>query len=243
MPFVTAPPLSHAGGRARNQDFAAWTEAGGAACWVLADGLGGHASGEVASEIAVEGALAAFRPRANADAETVEACVTRAQELVRTYQGHSEDLESMRTTLVVLAADGTGTARWAHVGDSRLYVFSGGQIVARTTDHSVPQALVAAGEITPDEVRGHPDRNRLLRAVGGAEAARPTISEPYAVARGDAFLLCSDGFWELVTEDEMQDDLAAAVDPAGWVAAMERRLTERASGTHDNYSALATWAT
>lgn len=243
MRFVTAPPLSHAGGRATNQDCAGWTDEPGASCWVLADGLGGHASGEVASAAAVEGVLDAFRDTPDASPEVLERCVGRAQASVRHRQAGAPDLESMRTTLTVLIATAAGSARWAHVGDSRLYAFRDGLVAARTVDHSVPQALVAAGKITPDEVRGHPDRNRLLRALGGSDAPTPTLSEPYTVEGGDAFLLCSDGFWELVTEDEMQADLAAASGPDDWLAAMERRLTSRADGRHDNYSALATWAT
>ncbi|OZC02725.1 PP2C family protein-serine/threonine phosphatase [Rubricoccus marinus] len=242
MPFQTAPPLSHAGGRATNQDCAGWREADGATCWVLADGLGGHASGEVASEAAVEGALTAFENRPGTDAETVQRCINRAQSVVRTLQEGSPSLDSMRTTLVVAVARGQ-QVRWGHVGDSRLYHFREGRIAGRTTDHSVPQALVEAGEIGPADVRGHPDRNRLLQAVGGNSAPRATIAEASGVQSGDALLLCSDGFWELVEEEEMEADLAAASSPEAWLSAMEARLTARADGRHDNYSALATWAT
>ena len=241
MPFTTAPPLSHRGGRATNQDHAGWREAGGMTCWVVADGLGGHASGEIASEAAVEGALAAFEASPGTDGETVARCVARAQSVIRALMKGSPDLDSMRTTLVVLVAS-AAEARWGHVGDSRLYVFRDGRIALRTTDHSVPQALVEAGEISPAEVRHHPDRNRLLRAVGGNEAPTPTVSDAHAVRPGDAYLLCSDGFWELVEEDEMEADLAAASTPEAWLSAMESRLAARATGRHDNYSALATWA-
>lgn len=240
MPFRTAAPLSHAGGRATNQDFAGWREAGGLTCWVLADGLGGHASGEIASEAAVEGALTAFERRPGTDPETLLRCITRAQEVVHALQHGNTDLASMRTTLVVLAASAT-EARWAHVGDSRLYAFREGFVDARTTDHSVPQALVEAGEITPEEVRGHPDRNRLLRALGGPDFPRVSVSEAREVRPGDAYLLCSDGLWELVDEDEMQATLSASGSPEDWLAAMETLLTSRASGHHDNYTALATW--
>ena len=205
---------------------------------MLADGLGGHASGEVASEAAVEGALTAFEDAPGTDASTLERCIERAQSVVRALQDGAPELDTMRTTIVVLAASGD-EARWAHVGDSRLYVFRDGLIAARTSDHSVPQALVEAGEISPDDVRGHPDRNRLLRAIGGTDLPRWSVSEPREVQPGDAFLLCSDGFWELVEEDEMQDDLASAASPEAWIAAMESRLCARASGHHDNYSALA----
>lgn len=240
MRFLTAPPLSHAGGRAYNQDCAGWREAGDHTCWVLADGLGGHAAGEVASEAAMEGALAAFAARPGTDADTLDRCISRAQDVVHTLQVGDARLGSMRTTLVVLAASAS-EARWAHVGDSRLYAFREGLVDARTSDHSVPQALVEAGEIAPEDVRGHPDRNRLLRALGGPDAPRSSVSEARDVQVGDAFLLCSDGLWELVTEDEMQSTLAEAATPEAWLLAMERILAKRASGHHDNYTALATW--
>lgn len=242
MPFRTAPPLSHAGGRRTNQDCAGWREADGLTCWVLADGLGGHASGEVASEAAIEGALAAFEARPGTDAETLLRCIGRAQEVVRALAEGSDDLASMRTTLVALVASHE-EARWAHVGDSRLYAFRDGYVDARTSDHSVPQALVEAGQIRPEEVRGHPDRNRLLRALGGPDLPRATVSDGRDVRPGDAFLLCSDGLWELVDEEEMQQTLTAAPSPEGWLSEMERLLVSRASGHHDNYTALATWAT
>ncbi|MEM6327790.1 MAG: protein phosphatase 2C domain-containing protein [Bacteroidota bacterium] len=242
MPFRTASPLTHAGGRATNQDFAGWREADGQTCWVLADGLGGHASGEIASEAAVEGALAAFEAHPGTDERTLLRCLARAQDVVRTLQDGNPDLSTMRTTLVVLVASET-EARWAHVGDSRLYAFREGFVDARTTDHSVPQALVEAGEITPAEVRGHPDRNRLLRALGSSDPPRSSVSEAREVRPGDAFLLCSDGLWELVTEEEMQQTLTEADTPDAWLRAMEAILASRASGHHDNYTAIATWAT
>ena len=242
MPFRTAPPLSHAGGRSTNQDCAGWREADGYTCWVLADGLGGHASGEIASEAAIEGALTAFEARPGTDPATLQRCMDRAQEVVRALQVGNPDLVSMRTTLVVLAASDS-EARWSHIGDSRLYAFREGYVDARTSDHSVPQALVDAGELAPEDVRGHPDRNRILRALGGPDLPKASVSESRTIRPGDAFLLCSDGLWELVDEDEMQRTLASASSPDAWLTAMEHLLNSRASGHHDNYTAIATWAT
>ena len=242
MPFVTAPLVSHRGGRHTNQDNGGWREASGSTVWVVADGLGGHASGEIASEGGVEGALAAFDAAPGTDAGALSRTVESAQAVIRTLIDGSPELDSMRTTIVVLAAD-AAEARWAHVGDSRLYLFREGRIAARTTDHSVPQMLVEAGEITPDEVRHHPDRNRLTRALGGDKTPKPVVSDAYTVHPGDAYLLCTDGFWELVEDHEMEADLSAADTPEAWLSAMEARLTSRASGRHDNYTALAIWAT
>ena len=147
----------------------------------------------------------------------------------------------MRTTLVMLISDGH-VARWLHSGDSRLYRFRAGSIVDRTLDHSVPQTLVEAGRITAADIRHHPDRNRLLKSLGGAAAELGVPSPDVDVESGDAFLLASDGFWELVTEPEMEAELVRANGAAEWLHGMQLRLTERlAAGEADNYSAIAVW--
>ena len=104
----------------------------------------------------------------------------------------------------------------------------------------MPQALADAGEIAPEEIRGHVDRNRLLRSLGTAETPQPSIEiSAHPLSPDDAFLLCVDGFWEYVLETEMEVDFATASDPADWLGKMERRIIQRANETHDNYTALA----
>ena len=145
----------------------------------------------------------------------------------------------MRTTLVALVGAPKGVL-WAHLGDSRLYHFSGGDIIYQTRDHSVPQAMADAGNITVDEIRHHEDRNRLLRALGNEENLRPAVEKTvYPVDPGDAFLLCTDGFWEYVMETEMIADLVRSPDPETWLNLMAARIRERAKDGHDNYSAIA----
>lgn len=241
MPFQTAA-LSSPGGRETNQDATAHTTDGACGCWVLADGLGGHAAGEVAAEAATEAAVAAYRAHPALAPEALTGYIAEAEQAVMTRQQAAPHLSSMRTTLVVLVVE-EGAARWAHVGDSRLYAFRDGRVAAQTRDHSVPQALAAAGEIRADEIRHHPERNRLLRALGGSEPAKAAVSEPAEVRPGDAFLLCSDGLWELVEDAEMEAALAAADAPDAWLAAMEQHVLARASGHHDNYTALAVFVT
>lgn len=229
--------ITHAGGRDHNED--AWAEAPG--CYLVADGLGGHGGGEVASRLAVDAVATALAGQPLPAPETLTEVILEANRLIQAEQARDPRLDRMRTTLVVLATDGV-QATWAHVGDTRLYHFRNGRVDVQTADHSVPQALARAGEIRPEEIRFHEDRNRLLRTLGNAEEARPTPSErPLALAPGDAFLLCTDGFWDYVTESEMEITLAKAPSPRDWLVAMTTRLLARAEPGHDNYTALAVW--
>lgn len=238
MVFETAT-VSCAGGRENNQDSCGHALCGGAGCWVLCDGLGGHRGGEIASRTAVDAALQSFGADPAVTPEALAEHVGSAHRAVMERQITEPELTGMRTTIVLLAASAEA-ARWMHAGDSRLYWFRANRIQEQTRDHSVPQRLVEAGEIRADQVRLHEDRSRLLRSLGakqdpGAEAG----AIDGAPAPGDAFLLASDGFWEWVTEAEMERALAASGDPQQWLTSMELQLRSRATGEFDNYSAIA----
>lgn len=231
--FRTAQ-LSIAGGRTQNEDALGQGEG----IWVLADGLGGHGGGEIASRLAVNAVLAATQV-AGTGLPDLSEIIAAAHQAVVDGQQEAARLVAMRTTLVVLCSDGRN-ARWAHVGDSRLYGFRAGSLWVQTADHSVPQVLALAGEISLEQIRGHEDRNRLLRCLGQDRPPKPALSEDAVPLQpGDVFLLCSDGFWEWVDEDEMQQTLAATSEPTAWLNSLEQRLLARAEPGHDNYSAMA----
>ena len=231
--------LSKPGGRKANQDAYEFEcdEAGG--CWAVADGLGGHAGGEVASRVAGEAAVRQLRKPGGFSREGLAACMAFAHQAVRAKAEEDPVLAGMRTTLVVLACSGD-RALWGHVGDSRLYWFRQGKILHQTRDHSVPQMLVDAGKIKPEAIRGHEDQNRLTRALGQEGEIRPELLQsPLDCQDGDAALLCSDGVWTWVLEAEMEHDLQSTGSPDEWLAALERRVLARAAGPYDNYTALA----
>lgn len=232
--FQTAT-LSRPGARTNNEDACDWRNG----LWVVADGLGGHGGGEVASRLAVDALLKALPPGTPLSAEPLQQAVTAAAEALRAYQQDQTALSGMRTTLVALMSDGVH-ALWLHLGDSRLYAFRNGRIRIQTADHSVPQALVRAGELAPESIRFHEDRNQLLRTLGEEKPPRPTLADaPLALQPGDAFLLCTDGFWESVTESEMEIALAKSSDPAQWLARLEQPLVRQSRADQDNYTAMA----
>jgi serine/threonine protein phosphatase PrpC len=147
----------------------------------------------------------------------------------------------MRTTIVVLAIDEkSGRAAWGHIGDSRLYCVRDGKILVQTRDHSVVQAMVDAGYLKPQQMRTSPERNKLLNALGDEDNFEPAIQrEAFTVASGDRFVLCTDGVWEYVEENEIEQTASASGSPEEWLKALQALVLSRAKRKHDNYSAIA----
>jgi serine/threonine protein phosphatase PrpC len=232
--------LNQQGGRAYNEDYCgSVTLDEHLNCWVVADGLGGHGGGDVASKLAVDAILNTLAVQPELGIAALNLQFNAAQLAILEGQKQSLSLGHMQTTAVILVTH-HDLALWGHVGDTRLYYFHNGVIQQQTSDHSVPQMLVKAGEINLAEIRFHEDRNRLIRSIGGEEIVKPAIEKtPIALHPGDAFLLCTDGFWEYVFEAEMEDDLKQAATTEQWLHLMEQRLLARAPKGNDNYSATA----
>lgn len=227
---------SDAGGREENEDSVRFLRQGDdGLLLVLADGLGGHGGGKTASAAAVEAVCSDWE--GEADPGDLANRIARAHQTIREKQ--TPDC-MMKSTVVLLALRGQQSA-WAHVGDSRLYHFHQGKLEFQTRDHSASQVAVLLGEITPDQIRFHEDRGRILRALGQEGDLRPETGEQTLPPGRHAFLLCSDGFWEYVLEQEMEEDLRAAADPQGWLDAMRGRLSRRTPPDNDNNTAAAVW--
>ncbi|MZP29824.1 serine/threonine-protein phosphatase [Heliobacterium undosum] len=238
MNLITAF-LSEKGGRKVNQDACGYRDLPKGGCWLIADGLGGHRGGEIAASIAVETILGAVPRQREFAPSVLEAMAALAQREIWARQQADREMASMRTTVVILWIQGE-QALWAHIGDSRLYCFRRGALISQTIDHSVPQAMVAAGEISSDEIRGHEDRNRLLRVLGQKEEVRLALGGlDGPLLAGDVFLLCTDGLWEHVTELEMEILLSKSADPREWLDRLHMRVVEQGRDDRDNCSALA----
>ena len=167
----------------------------------------------------------------------------RANDAIIDAQEHDRDLSQMRSTAVLLGIDeSTGIAAWAHCGDTRLYCFRRGATVVQTQDHSLVQSMIDANLLESRDVRTHPRRNVLFSALGTADDLSIAASdEPFLIAEGDAFLLCTDGFWEYLDESVMIDAIGRARTPQAWLDLMVAHLRGAARPGHDNYSASAVW--
>ena len=206
--------------------------------FALADGLGGHGRGEVASAMLTETAAELYREKGPADSLIAD-ILEEAQKRILDRQIRENAQREMKTTAVILLIK-KDVIQWGHIGDSRLYFFKKNKLIKRTLDHSVPQMLVNAGDIKESKIRNHPDRNRLLKVMG-MEWDKPAyvIGEPIPREGGEAFLLCSDGFWENVLEKEMLKLLKKSKEAADWIAAMDPIVQKRGKGKMDNNSAIA----
>lgn len=173
--------------------------------FVVADGMGGHRAGEVASSIAVETILAGDISRI--DEAGLERLILDANHAILAEAEQNPDLNGMGTTVAVLVLF-PEKAIVAHVGDSRIYRYTvEGELIRLTDDHSLVAELVKRGELTETEAKDHPQRNMLTRALGTKGTIEvETMTLP--VRPGDKFLLCSDGLTGMVDEDTIRQVLA-----------------------------------
>ncbi len=231
--------FTNQGTREYNEDSYGIEEHGEDRCFVLADGLGGHGGGDVASRTAVAVVCDLFKREGFSDS-FFEKAFNLSQDAILAEQDKVHNHNGMKTTMVILVISGN-KAYYAHIGDSRLFILKNSRIQGRTIDHSVPQMLVLSGEIKESEIRHHPDRSRLLRVLGvKGEIPRCEIGKPVKMKGSMSFLLCSDGYWELVEDKDIEETNKAASDPEEWVAAMNSIIRRNGEGTDmDNYSAIA----
>jgi protein phosphatase len=209
--------------------------------FVVADGMGGHAAGEVASQVALEALRAALPPGTQADLPTVAAAVQTSNREVYRRASADAGLRGMGTTMtgIVLRQAGDDPAEEratvVNVGDSRTYVLRGGELRQVTRDHKYVEELVAAGEITAEEARIHPRRNIVTRALGIDPHVEVDTWELDARA-GDRFLVCSDGLFDEVDDTLIASVLASVSDPQRVADELVHLAND--SGGRDNISVV-----
>ena len=234
--MIRTASYSDIGGRERNEDHYKQILGGNKGiCLVLADGLGGHGNGELASETACRTVCSNWDGRVDQ-----QSLITLVKEAQKQVLGLHNRYYSMKTTIVVLITD-QEKAVWSHVGDSRLYHFYNKKLVFQTKDHSSSQIAVLLGDITLDQIRFHEDRSTLYRALGQEGDVKVEAQDETLALGHHAFLLCSDGFWEYVLETEMEEDLKTATDPEDWLQKMRTRLKQRIPDDNDNNTAAVLW--
>lgn len=199
---------THIGGRENNQDYCAHllTEAGD--LLVVADGLGGHEGSELASRHFCEDLVALASEHienlTTSPEQTLATLIDDAVTQMRTTieQNHA-GVDAHTTCAIIWIDKSTGNMTTAHIGDSRIYIFDSKKIHWRSRDHSVVQMLVDLGEITEAEMGQHPEQGSLTRSIGMDGEIKPTIKSHSPYAEHQCILLCSDGFWEQVSNDEI----------------------------------------
>lgn len=242
---IVSSSICKIGGREYNQDYTASSMSKDAACFVVCDGLGSYVGSEVASRLCATKITEEFEQIRELDAVRAvkpaytEAYVKNAHDYVCAFKEKNPQISSSCTTVSVVATDGANTSM-AHIGDTRIYFFRDFRLAYQSKDHSLSQAAVDNGLISLRDIRTHKDQNKLTRVLGSDYFLPPDVDKLQTpLMPRDAFVICTDGFWEYVYEEEMEADLAAyPTEPAKAIAAMEARLLSRIKRYNDNYTVV-----
>ncbi len=228
--------VSRKGGRDKNEDRMGYCYTRESGLFALADGMGGHPEGEVASQLALQTISALFqreaRPQVRSASEFLASALMAAHHQIIRSAGERAMLDTPRTTLVAALLQG-GQATWVHCGDSRLYLVRDGQLVTRTRDHSFAEQQ-AAGVVRMEQV----NRNILFTCLGSPTRPVYDVTGPVTLQQGDKLLLCSDGLWSSLEDPVIVSQLAAKPVADAVPDLVEDAL--RKGGPHsDNVTAIA----
>jgi protein phosphatase len=204
--------------------------------WIVADGMGGHQAGEVASALTIEAIVTSMNSggRCEMAGDRLHRAFGAAQESVSERSLKDQECRGMGSTAVTGLVDGA-ELNICHVGDVRAYHWSAGRLRRLTADHSFVWELVLSGLLTPDQARIHPHRSKVTQAIGKISGVKPDLTKLTLKPR-DRVLLCSDGLWEAMTDEE----IGTVVGLDGSMHDLATLLVDRANaaGGHDNISAV-----
>jgi serine/threonine protein phosphatase PrpC len=232
--------VSRKGGREKNEDRMGYCYTRDAGLFALADGMGGHPEGEVASQLALQTMAALFQRDAKPTLSDPlrflhEAIMAGHHQLLR-YATEKALMDTPRTTIVACVLQGNA-AYWAHCGDSRLYLVRGGKLIARTRDHSYSELQETLSQVVPMPEKFN--RNVLFTCLGSPGKPVVDTAGPFLVQSGDRILLCSDGLWGSVSDAEIATQLAERPISDAVPELVEQAL-RNAGAKSDNVTVIAT---
>lgn len=223
--------------RSNNEDRVADVRTARGALWMVCDGMGGHAAGEKAAELAIQAVVDFFaRAPELPPSQLLEQALYEANEAIYKIAQLHPQYRRMGTTCVI-AFYQEGLVYYAHVGDSRLYLYREGYLEQKTLDHSYVQFLITQGLLTAEEAQYHPRRHVILRALGLSSRPEPEVApHPIQIQPGDILLLCSDGLNTMLSDEEIAQILAQPLPPKDKAAHLIE--SANAAGGHDNISVV-----
>lgn len=235
--------VSRKGGREKNEDRMGYCYTRASAVFLLADGMGGHPEGEVAAQLALQAISALFQKQARPELPDVQAFLSDAlltahRQILR-YAMNRSSFDTPRTTIVVAVLQG-GNVSWVHCGDSRLYIVRGSALLSRTKDHSlIEQNLMRS--VGSDTFNSR-NRNVLFSCLGSPTKPVFSVAGPMPMQQGDRIMLCSDGLWSSVSEDDIVFELSQKPVDVAVPDLVEKALRE-GGAMCDNVTCIALeWA-
>jgi len=247
--FGIATHIGHV--RITNEDFSGNFETKNGYVFLVCDGMGGHLGGAKASKIAVEAikkSLQSFDYKT--PFEALSQSITTANETILEYAEKNPNITGMGTTCAAILIIGSDVY-YAHVGDSRIYLFSNKKLIRTTRDHSVIQKMIDLGQLTEEEAAKHPRKNEISNALGRRDMKPPTVCKiPVQAAKGDVFLICSDGLTNMVKDAEieailmntleMQDKANMLIDMANKAGGIDNITVQLVEINQSNYAETIT---
>lgn len=230
--------ISRMGGRANNEDRMGYCYTRESALFLLADGMGGHAHGEIAAQLALQTMASQFQqhaqPTIKNPSDFLADSLLAAHHQILRYAGDKDLIDTPRTTLVAVLLQ-NGHAIWVHCGDSRLYVVRNGKLLIRTRDHS----YMEQGDYLATKIAGV-NRNVLFTCLGSPSRPIFDISQPMILQQKDRILLCSDGLWGNMSDEELVQELGNLSSPlSDQLPEMVEVALRRGGVNCDNTTAIA----
>lgn len=222
--------LYETGKREINEDSYQVFEEGTLRIYLVADGCGGHASGDVASRMAVDTLVENLKSM-NPSKDSIKTSLIKCNEVIMNLQ---KKYGAMKTTIVGLVRY-NNTCIAFNVGDSRLYQIRDGEVIFNTEDHAVPYVLYKAGIIDKSEINTHEDRNKLLEALGARLNFKINIYE-LKPESSDIFVLATDGLWEHIQDSDFKGCTSEKAE--NWLQDIEKKIIDEDDPEQDNYTAL-----